>query len=238
MPRASRTITIAFDEVTCEKWIEHQSNRGHIAAYNDGLAAATGDYVVLLSADDALPDGALARALVLMSADPTVGLVYDPAATLEDHPPSRDELRSSDPTRWTIHTGGVWLERVAERPGTPSRIPRSSSVARPGRPPGRRIPDCPTMRIWRSGSSSPSLATSGGSTALCRAGTRSTARAGTSNPGRFREEHAPSSPEMERNRQRGRHEIEHYACRLARGFGWWDTEPPPVEELRQFARAT
>ena len=31
------------------------TNAGHIATYNDGLAVATGDYVVLVSADDLLP---------------------------------------------------------------------------------------------------------------------------------------------------------------------------------------
>ena len=39
----------------------HENNAGHIQTYNDGLARAEGDYVVLLSADDLLPT--LRRAL-------------------------------------------------------------------------------------------------------------------------------------------------------------------------------
>ena len=32
--------------------IAHQSNKGHIATYNDGLSKATGEFVTLISADD------------------------------------------------------------------------------------------------------------------------------------------------------------------------------------------
>src|SRR5690348_14990448 len=56
--------------------ILHRRNCGHIATYNEGLEQATGDYVVLLSADDALPVGSLARATALLETHPSVGLVY------------------------------------------------------------------------------------------------------------------------------------------------------------------
>src|SRR5689334_12258407 len=46
--------------------ILHRRNFGHIATYNEGLEQATGDYVVLLSADDALTPGSLARAAALL----------------------------------------------------------------------------------------------------------------------------------------------------------------------------
>ena len=54
----------------------HPTNMGHIATYNDGLARAKGDYVVLLSADDAITPGSLARSTALMEAHPSVGFVY------------------------------------------------------------------------------------------------------------------------------------------------------------------
>ncbi|MGZ4476136.1 MAG: glycosyltransferase family 2 protein, partial [Nocardioides sp.] len=56
--------------------LRHETNRGHIQTYNDGLAAVTGDYVVLLSADDLLTPDSLTRAVALMEAHPRVGLVY------------------------------------------------------------------------------------------------------------------------------------------------------------------
>ena len=40
----------------------HAATRGHIATYNEGLSAADSDFVVLLSAEDMLAPGSLARA--------------------------------------------------------------------------------------------------------------------------------------------------------------------------------
>ena len=54
----------------------HAVNRGHIATYNEALALVTANYCVLLSADDMLTPGALARATRLMDADPRIGVVY------------------------------------------------------------------------------------------------------------------------------------------------------------------
>jgi len=56
--------------------LAHPRNIGHIATYNEGLARATGDYIVLLSADDMLTRRSLARATAVMDACPEVGLVY------------------------------------------------------------------------------------------------------------------------------------------------------------------
>lgn len=54
----------------------HTRNKGHIATYNEGLEWADGNYLLLLSADDYLTPGALARATALMESCPEVGLVY------------------------------------------------------------------------------------------------------------------------------------------------------------------
>src|SRR5262249_50316333 len=55
----------------------HTVNHGHIATYNEGLLEwASGDYVLLLSADDLLTPGALERAVRLFDSHPEVGLVY------------------------------------------------------------------------------------------------------------------------------------------------------------------
>ena len=39
--------------------VVHDRNMGHIATYNEGVAATVGDYFVLLSADDYLASGSL-----------------------------------------------------------------------------------------------------------------------------------------------------------------------------------
>ncbi|MGO4433768.1 glycosyltransferase family 2 protein, partial [Paenarthrobacter sp. RAF9] len=68
--------------------VHHATNQGHIATYNDGLARAGGRYVTLLSADDLLAPGALARAAALMEANPRVGMVYGLPKDFTDQPPA------------------------------------------------------------------------------------------------------------------------------------------------------
>ncbi len=54
----------------------HAVNQGHIETYNEGIALAQRDYMLLLSADDFLLPGALARAVAVLDARPDVGLAY------------------------------------------------------------------------------------------------------------------------------------------------------------------
>lgn len=55
----------------------HAVNCGHIATYNEGLLGwASADYSLLLSADDALAMGALARAVRVMRLNDDVGMTY------------------------------------------------------------------------------------------------------------------------------------------------------------------
>jgi glycosyltransferase involved in cell wall biosynthesis len=54
----------------------HSTNQGHIATYNEGIAWAEADYMLLLSADDYLLPGALARACDLLDRHPEVGFVF------------------------------------------------------------------------------------------------------------------------------------------------------------------
>jgi hypothetical protein len=88
--------------------IVHEQNKGHIATYNEGLAQATGDYCMLLSADDALPPGALTRATALMEAEPSVGLVYGHPQTFSEEPPADLPTKVSG---WTVWDGHEWLAR-------------------------------------------------------------------------------------------------------------------------------
>lgn len=98
-----REMAAADDRITA---VVHERNRGHIATYNEGLEQATGDYVVLMSADDALAPGALARATALMEAEPTVGFTYGFPLTFVDQPQDgRTEVRN-----WTVWRGLEWIE--------------------------------------------------------------------------------------------------------------------------------
>ena len=78
------------DEDPRVEYRRHSDNRGHIATYNEALALVTGDYCMVLSADDLLTRGAFARATGLMEANPAVGLVYGKDITFRDTPPPED----------------------------------------------------------------------------------------------------------------------------------------------------
>lgn len=91
--------------------VEHDRNLRHIRTYNDGLSRATGDYVVLLSADDALVPHALTRAVALMEAHPEVGLVYGAVRWFDGEPPEAE----GGLLRWQIWPGEEWIGRIARR---------------------------------------------------------------------------------------------------------------------------
>jgi glycosyltransferase involved in cell wall biosynthesis len=96
---------VAADD-TRIRTICHRANRGHIATYNEGLTQASGDYTVLLSADDRMTPGCLARATALMEECPSVGLTYGfPVDFTDTHlPPARTVA-----TSWIIWQGHSWV---------------------------------------------------------------------------------------------------------------------------------
>jgi hypothetical protein len=84
----------------------HAVNQGHIATYNEGIAQVTGDYTVLLSADDLLTPGCLERATSLMEAYPSVGMAYGfPVDFTDSHLPAARTTAKS----WIIWPGHDWL---------------------------------------------------------------------------------------------------------------------------------
>ncbi len=92
--------------------IRHDVNYGHIATYNEGLSHIQGDYVVLLSADDILTKGALARATAVMETYPSVGLVYGHPVSFygSDVPSPTLHLRS-----WSVWSGSEWIAAQCRR---------------------------------------------------------------------------------------------------------------------------
>ncbi|GAB2760464.1 glycosyltransferase [Sinomonas soli] len=111
--------------------IKHEANLGHIATYNDGLSRVTGDLVVLLSADDLLVPGSLARAAALFEAYPEVGLVYGGVAEFADVP-QQGAQDSCSKSSWTVWRGHEWL-RIACLRGrnfilSPEVVVRSSAL--------------------------------------------------------------------------------------------------------------
>lgn len=92
--------------------VHHDVNKGHIATYNDGLSRANGRYVTLLSADDLIAPGALARAAALMEAHPGVGMVYGLPKDFTDQPPPLPKHQRST---WTVWSGSSWIRLACVR---------------------------------------------------------------------------------------------------------------------------
>jgi glycosyltransferase involved in cell wall biosynthesis len=88
----------------------HVTNAGHIATYNEGLIGwSESGYCMLLSADDLLAPGALARAVRIMERNPEIGMVYGRAIHFYD--PS--QLPSGEPRSATTvyYKGSEWIKR-------------------------------------------------------------------------------------------------------------------------------
>ena len=95
--------------------IAHAVNAGHIATYNDGLRAATGDYVVVLSADDLLTPGSLSRATALLESDDDIAFVYGFPLMFEGSPPPSRTTAMS----WSVWDGSEWIARCCARGSAP-----------------------------------------------------------------------------------------------------------------------
>jgi hypothetical protein len=89
------------------RFIRRRVNGGPVEAFNEGLSAATGDYLVRLDADDLLTPGSLGRSTAVAEAFPDVGFVYGHPVHFDGQPPRghRGTARS-----WTVWPGRNWLE--------------------------------------------------------------------------------------------------------------------------------
>ncbi|MFI5896532.1 glycosyltransferase family 2 protein [Actinoplanes sp. NPDC051513] len=127
--------------------IAHETNKRHIATYNEGLAAVDGDYVVLLSADDLLSAGSLARSVALMEAHPEVAMVYGFSPTFADEPPAPRTTVSS----WSIWEGPEWIEQMCRRMSNPVSTPEvvmRGSVMRELVGYDARLPHAADFLLW------------------------------------------------------------------------------------------
>jgi len=127
--------------------VRNEHNLGHIATYNKGLGMVTGEYVVLLSADDMLAPGAFLRALSLFQRYPAVGLVYGYAEPFTDVPPPVWNTRT-----WTVWPGSTWVDQVCHRGDNaifnPEAIMRTSLLRSLGGGYDPSSPQAADMVLW------------------------------------------------------------------------------------------
>jgi hypothetical protein len=86
--------------------VAHDKNAGPVAAFNDGLAEARGEFLVRLDADDILTPGSLERSVAVAQYFPSVGIVY--GHPLHFSGKMRRPARTK-PATWTIWPGRTWL---------------------------------------------------------------------------------------------------------------------------------
>lgn len=132
------------------EYTRNENNLGLIGSANLGVMEwASADYVVLLSADDLLAPGALARATRLMNAHPDVGLAYGMALVLcDDGPP----LPAYDPGEApsAIIDGASFVRRMFEQGNfvpSPSAVMRTSLQRRIG-PYDARFKHTSDLDMW------------------------------------------------------------------------------------------
>jgi glycosyltransferase involved in cell wall biosynthesis len=127
----------------------HAVNHGHIATYNEGLKWASGEYTLLLSADDLLTPGALARAAAVMDAHAQVGLTY--GREIKTACPSPHQFTVPERTSALIHTGPEFVEACCRACDnlvpTPTAVVRTTVQHRVGgyRP---ELPHAGDLEMW------------------------------------------------------------------------------------------
>ncbi|KAA0977549.1 glycosyltransferase family 2 protein [Paeniglutamicibacter gangotriensis] len=88
--------------------LEHKVNRGPVETFNDGLAAASGEFLVRLDADDLLTPGSLRRAVRVLQDHSNIGMIYGrPLHFSGSKLPSHRQTAS----KVTLWPGLEWLER-------------------------------------------------------------------------------------------------------------------------------
>ena len=129
----------------------HAVNRGHIDTYNEGLAWAVGDAVLLLSADDLLAPGALRRAVRVLERHPEVGLVHGRQVCFADVPGPAETPEAAADCATRILSGEAFVESCcaggSNPVATPSAVVRTALQHQVG---GYRktLPHTADLELW------------------------------------------------------------------------------------------
>lgn len=96
--------------------IAHRTNLGPTASYNEGVEWASGDYFLLLDADDFLAAGALRRAIAVMEQHPTTSFTHGREGHLLPGIRIGDIDLHEKEAHWRLATGRAFIERFCRTP--------------------------------------------------------------------------------------------------------------------------
>lgn len=122
-PEVGQQLAASDPRVTFRR---HEINKGLIGTANEGFEWVEAPYWLLLSADDALTPGSLARATSVLDAHPEVGMVYGRAQVTGEERLHIDEPDVCQPTIKVI-PGNSFIERNCKE-GNP--VPSPTAVLR------------------------------------------------------------------------------------------------------------
>jgi glycosyltransferase involved in cell wall biosynthesis len=130
-------------------FIRHESNQGHIATYNEGIAWAHSEYYLLLSADDYLLPGALSRTVSFMEDHPSVTLAFGQAIVQREQADAPQAPPAPVDAEWELVSGWGFIERSGAR----NCVPTPAAVVRTAvqKSVGGYRPDLPhagDMEMW------------------------------------------------------------------------------------------
>ncbi len=129
----------------------HAVNQRHIATYNEGLAWASCDYTLLLSADDVLTPRALARAARIFDSHPEVGLLYGRQILFETNATLPADYSNADVCQYRIAEGPSFVATMcacgSNPVNTPTAIVRTRLLAEVGGY-NAELPHTADMELW------------------------------------------------------------------------------------------
>lgn len=134
------------------QFYRHARNLGNIATYNEGIEWASGDYFLLLSADDFLLPGSLRRAVSVFAAHPEVVLTCGPAAvSYEDKLIPRVPLQG-ERAKFKIKSGQDFIAALCANSSknpiwTPTAVVRTSAQKAVGGY-NKNLPHAGDLEMW------------------------------------------------------------------------------------------
>ena len=118
--KVAAELVVQDPRVECRR---HSVNQGHIATYNEGLEWVTGEYYLLLSADDVLVPGALARASRLLNTEPGVGFVFGREIRFQSSDSKPLPRTTYEHCSWKIIEGLEFIEACCSKANNPVPTP-------------------------------------------------------------------------------------------------------------------